>query len=235
MPRIVGLTGGIASGKSSVSAIWSSMGVRVIDADAVAREVVQPGQLSHWLIRKHFGDQILNNDGTINRAALGQIIFSDRNQRIALNRRTHPFIILTMLWRLFTAVLIRWERIVVLETPLLYETGSLLPFCSRVVVVSCDKEQQVKRMALRDAAKGVTEEEARKRLESQMPLEEKASMADVVIDNCEGKEQLRENAVKALEELQPSRSGEVAFRVLITSIASGVALRIFTRLASGKP
>lgn len=232
MPRIIGLTGGIASGKSSVSEIWSSLGVTTIDADQVARQIVEPGRISHRLIRKHFGEAILNDDGTINRAALGQIIFSDKRQRVALNRRTHPFIIFTMLSRLFSAVVLRWERVVVLETPLLYETGYLVPFCSRIVVVNCDEEQQVKRMASRDAAKGMTEEEARKRLGSQLSLAEKVTRADVVIDNSGQKEQLREKAMQILKELQPSRSGEIAFRILIGSIAGNIALRIFSRFSA---
>ena len=143
MPRIIGLTGGIASGNSSVSAIWASAGATIIDADKVAREVVEPGQHAYWLIRCYFGDGVLHPDRTINRPALGSNLFSDRRYRAALNLCTHPFIIFNMLRRLFVAVFLRWEIVIVLHTPLLFEWGTLLPICSRTAVVSCDEEQQV--------------------------------------------------------------------------------------------
>ena len=232
MPRIIGLTGGIASGKSSVSAIWASAGATIIDADKVAREVVEPGQPAHWLIRRYFGDDVLNPDGTINRPALGSIIFSDRRHRVALNLRTHPFIIFNMLRRLFVAVFLRWESVIVLDTPLLFESGTLLPICSRTVVVACDEEQQVKRMTLRDSAKGVTEDVARQRLRSQMPLTEKAARADVVIDNSGDIDNLRAAALDTLEDLKPSHSGEVVFRSLVCAVFGRIAFRVIMKQLS---
>lgn len=227
MPRIVGLTGGIASGKSSVAALWKSAGVDVIDADAIAREVVEPGQPALWLIRRHFGRSVIQADGSLDRAALGRVIFSDVRARAALNLRIHPFIIIMMLSRLASAVLLRWKTIVVLDTPLLYESKTLLPFCSRIVVVSCEPEQQISRMLARDGkSKGVSEEDARKRLESQIPLEEKARRADVVIDNTGDKERLRERALQVLDELQPSTAGELAFRALVFGFAAKLAVRM---------
>lgn len=226
MPKIVGLTGGIASGKSSVSKIWASERITIIDADQIAREVVKPGRPALWLIQRYFGPTILNSDGSLDRAELGRIIFSDVNHRKALNRRTHPFIILTMLRRLFTAIFIRWEEIVVLDTPLLFETRSLLPFCSKVVVVSCDREQQIKRMVQRDTAKGVTEELAMQRLDSQIPMEEKVRNADVVIDNSGEIADLRGKAMHALLGLRPSRAGEFVFRGLLCAVVMKTVLKI---------
>lgn len=227
MPRIVGLTGGIACGKSSVASVWKSAGIYIIDADAIAREVVAPGQPALWLIRCRFGPSVIQADGALDRAALGRIVFSDASARAALNLRIHPFIVCTMLSRLATAILFRCKTIVVLDTPLLYESKTLLPFCSQVVVVSCEPEQQISRMLVRDGeSKGVSEEDARKRLASQMPLEEKVRRADLIIDNSGDTEQLKERALQVLNELQPSAAGELAFRALVCGVAARIAVRI---------
>lgn len=231
MPRIIGLTGGIASGKSSVSALWSSSGAYVIDADIISREVVQPGRPALFLIRKRFGPNVINLDGTLNRAALGDLVFSDSSLRAALNRRIHPFIIFSLLSRLLYAVFLQWRSVIVLDVPLLYESKTLLPFCSKVVVVACEPEQQVERMVRRDGkAKGFTEQDARKRLEAQMPLTEKVRRADVVIDNSGALDQLKERAAQVLEELQPSPVGELVFRGLICAVAAKFATSVAVAL-----
>lgn len=229
MPRIVGLTGGIASGKSTVSATWKSHGITVIDADEIAREVVKPGTPALWLIRRHFGEEVMNNDGTLNRAALGRIVFSDRKQRAALNRRIHPFIILDMLNRVLVAIFIRWRSIIVLDAPLLFESKTLIPFCSRIVVVTCQPDQQMERMLVRDSNKELTREEAENRINSQLPLEEKAKRADIVIDNSGDKDQLEQSSLTVLDELQPSYSGELAFRGLVIAVAAKIAVRLIHR------
>lgn len=231
MPRIIGLTGGIASGKSSVSAIWSSCGAYIIDADTIAREVVQPGRPALFLIRRRFGPDIINPDGTLNRTALGNIIFSDPGSRAALNRRIHPFIILSMLSKLLSAVFLRWCSVIVLDTPLLYESKTLLPFCSKVVVVACEPEQQVERMVERDGeTKKLTVQEAKIRLEAQMPLTEKARRADVVIDNSGTVDQLRGKATQVLSQLQPSPVGELFFRGLSFAFATKLVYKAFLTL-----
>lgn len=227
MPRIVGLTGGIASGKTSVAEIWSAAGATVIDADAIAREVVEPGRPALWLIRRHFGDKVIQEDGGLNRPALGRLIFEDHAARAALNRRIHPFIIINMLSRLASAVFLRWQTVIVLDTPLLFESRTLLPFCSSVVVVSCSAEQQIVRTVARDGAeKGISEEDAKKRLSSQMPLEDKVSRADVVIDNSGPQEDLKATALQILNDLQPSPAGELAFRTLVTAVSARFLFRI---------
>lgn len=231
MPRIIGLTGGIASGKSSVSALWSSSGVYIIDADVIAREVVKPGRPALFLIRKRFGPNVINLDGTLNRSALGDLIFSDSSLRTALNRRVHPFVILSILSRLISAVFLQWRSVIVLDIPLLYESKTLLLFCSKVVVVACEPEQQIERMVKRDGnAKGLTEQEARKRLEAQMPLTEKVHRADVVIDNSGAHEQLKEKAAQVLDQLQPSPVGELVFRGLICAGAAKFAATVVMAL-----
>lgn len=232
MPRIIGLTGGIASGKSSVSAIWAASGAYIIDADAVAREVVRPGRPALYLIRKRFGPGVIRSDGTLDRGALGGIIFSDADARAALNRRIHPFIILSMLNRLLSAVFWRWSTVVVLDTPLLYESKTLLPFCSRVVVVECSAEQQIERMVRRDGeSKGITVEEARRRLAAQMPLQEKARMADFIIDNSGNETDLAVKANRVLSKLRPSPAGEIAFRALTCAVAGKFIVTLLGGLA----
>lgn len=228
MPRIIGLTGGIATGKSTVSSIWSEAGVPIIDADKVAREVVQPGKPAYRLIRGYFGPSILNADGTLNRRELGAQIFSDGSKRNALNKRIHPFIVLSMLSKLFIEVFIRFRPIVVLDAPLLFESGTLRPFCSSVVVVACSTEEQIERMVRRDEQKGIDHAEARRRIASQMALSEKIDRADVVIENSQGIDQLKDRALGVLNDFEPSNTGELAFRALLC----GVALKIVSKVIS---
>lgn len=221
MPRIVGLTGGIASGKTSVASLWRSADVCVIDADAIAREVVEPGKPALWLIHRYFGPSIIAEDGSLNRPALGRLIFSDKRARAALNLRIHPFIIFTMLSRLAKAIFLQWKSIVVLDTPLLFESKTLLPFCSKVVVVACSKDQQLARMLARDGnEKGLSEHDAKKRLESQIPLEVKVRRADIVIDNSQDVDLLKRSAMEVLDQVRPSNAGELAFRAIVLGCAA---------------
>lgn len=215
MPQIIGLTGGIATGKSSVSNKWRAKGATIIDADKIARQVVRPGQPAYKLIRNHFGPTILHPDGTLNRAALGRLIFSDAVQRQALNRRIHPFIMLAMFTQMFVAIVARWRKVIVLDAPLLFESGSLVPFCSKIVVVYAPIDVQRQRLMKRDAGNGFDEEQARNRINSQMPIEKKCERADYVIDNGGSKQKLEENALDVWYKLQPSPVGEVAFRAVV--------------------
>lgn len=232
MPRIVGLTGGIASGKSTVSSIWASNGAFIVDADLVAREVVQPGSPALFLLRRHFGSGILNPDGTLNRAALGNMIFSDAKARRALNRRIHPFIMWSMLTKTLIAALVKWHSVIVLDAPILYESGTLVPFCAVIVVVSCKREQQIERLIKRDSSKELTQEDATKRIDAQMPLEEKVRRADVVIDNSTDVNHLEAKSVQVLEKLRPAPAKEFAFRLLLCGIVGKVGLRVSHLLSS---
>lgn len=219
MPRIVGLTGGIATGKSTVSALWRASGATIIDADAIARDVVRPGRPAYLLIRRHFGPRVINADGTLNRPALGNIVFSDAKQRAALNRRIHPFIICSMFTKLFVATVICWRRVVVLDAPLLFESGTLVPICSRIVVVTASRDTQIARILTRDADKGLTEADAENRINAQMPLEQKAAKAHFVIDNSGSREELKRNASRVLTDLEPSNRSEFLFRTVVCAVA----------------
>lgn len=182
LTKVYGLTGGIGSGKSTVTRALRERGVPVIDLDVIAREVVQPGTSTLKRLTNTFGKEILNDDGTLNRGELGRRAFADKEQTRKLNAITHGAIRQRMVW--YTVKLwLMGARRVVLDTPLLIEAG-LYRWCAGVIIVYCSEDQQLRRMMLRDAAsKGLTEEDARQRLAAQMPLHEKLEYADRVIDN----------------------------------------------------
>ena len=174
---VIGLTGGIASGKSAVAKILRDMGIYVIDADVVARQVVEPGQPAWREIVDHFGSAVLNEDGSINRPELGKIIFSDPEARQRLNQITHPRIRSIIIGQMKEALLS--HNLVVLEIPLLIEGGTAYPL-NEIWVVCTDESNQLQRLQKRN---GLTEEDALERIRAQMPLHEKAALADRVIYN----------------------------------------------------
>lgn len=131
--KFVGLTGGIASGKSTVSRILENNGIPIIDADLIAREVVLPGRPAYQLIVKRFGSDVLLPDGNIDRPKLGSIVFADEEKRKILNQCTHPYIRMEIL-RLFIYYWLTGEKVVVLDAPLLIE-GGLDKFVNVVIVV----------------------------------------------------------------------------------------------------
>lgn len=177
--RLIGLTGGIASGKSTVSQALQAKGALIIDADLLAREVVLP-QSPAWIeIRDHFGQEILTATGELNRAELGRRIFTDASQREVLNRITHRQI------EGRTKQLIAYyqqhdpDSVVVVDAPLLFEVG-MDRMVEEVWVVAVDETVQMERLQARD---GLSREEARQRLASQMPLSVKLARGHQVIDN----------------------------------------------------
>jgi len=177
---IVGLTGGIATGKSTVAAVLRELGVTVIDADVVAREVVEPDRPAWQDIVAYFGPAILRPDRTIDRRQLGRLIFDDPEKRAALNRITHPRVIERM--RELQADAVRQQGatgLVVLDVPLLFEAG-MTGMVDEVWVVTARPETQLQRLMERD---GLSVAEARQRIAAQMPLAQKAAQADRVIEN----------------------------------------------------
>jgi dephospho-CoA kinase len=180
--KVLGLTGGIGSGKSMVASMFAQLGADVIDADQLARDVVEPGQPALDEIATAFGRDILLPDGHLDRGKLGRIIFADSVARGTLNAITHPRI----RERMDAAIAERASRpgIVIADIPLLYEnerTGTV----EAVIVVWVDHETQLRRLLERD---GLTEQEARQRIAAQMPLDEKRARADAVIDNSGSRE-----------------------------------------------
>ncbi|KAH9843142.1 dephospho-CoA kinase-domain-containing protein [Rhodofomes roseus] len=175
---VVGLTGGIATGKSTVSTLLRAHNIPIIDADVLARQVVLPGTHALQKIVKHFGQDVLQRDGTLDRAKLGAIVFSDERQRKVLNGIVHPAVRRAMLWDVIRCWW-RGEPLCVLDVPLLIE-GGLWRFVATVVVVYCSPEIQLQRLMARDSS---SREAAMGRLNAQLPIGEKVDYADIVVDN----------------------------------------------------
>lgn len=175
---IIGLTGGIGSGKSTVARAFETLGAAWVDADDVAREVVTPGEPALIAITERFGNQVINQDGTLNRAALRDIVFKDPAQRQWLESITHPKIrerLLQHIERLKSA----GAPYVLLVSPLLFESGQNA-LVSRCVVVDIPTELQLLRTLKRD---GVSESQVHAILAAQLPREQRLAKADDVIDN----------------------------------------------------
>jgi dephospho-CoA kinase len=183
--RVIGLTGGIASGKSSVAAVLERLGGAVVDADRLAREVVEPGEEALSLIAESFGTKVLNSDGTLNRAALGEIVFADQAARRALEKITHPAIRKRAGERL-AQLEESGTEIAFYMAPLIFEAGLAGNF-DEIWVVYLDRENQLKRLMARD---GLSREAALARIASQLPMEEKKKLGQVVIDNSGSREDL---------------------------------------------
>lgn len=175
----IGLTGGIACGKSTVADSLVRRGALLIDADRIAREVVVPGSPALALIARRFGQAVIAEDGSLLRKKLGDIIFADEAARKDLEAILHPAIRREMIARMEQAERERPERLVVVDVPLLYESGLTAMF-DEVMVVYVPESTQLQRLMARD---GTSEEQARSRIAAQMPIERKKELADVVIDN----------------------------------------------------
>jgi len=175
--KVLGLTGGIASGKSVVAQMFRELGAEVIDADQLAREVVEPGQPALRAIVDSFGPEILGDDGTLDRGKLAAIVFADPAARARLNAITHP----PIHQRLVQAVEARRHRpgLLIAAVPLLYENGRESSV-EKVVVVWVDRATQIERLMQRDR---LSRAQAEQRLAAQLPLDGKRDRADEVIDN----------------------------------------------------
>lgn len=194
-PFRVALTGGIASGKSTVAGMFAELGVAVIDTDRIAREVVQPGQPALDEIRDRFGEHVINATGNLDRAVMRRRIFADKSARLDLEAILHPRIGAETL-RQADAAPGPYQLIVV---PLL--VGSpLLRFVDRVLVVDCDEETQIQRLTARD---GESEDQARRILAAQASRTERLAIADDIISNNGTVADMRQQVV-ALHEIYES-------------------------------
>lgn len=191
MSLIIGLTGGIASGKSTVSNMLKEMKITVVDADVEARLAVMKGESAYYKIIDEFGRDILQEDGEIDRQKLGSIIFHQAEKRQLLNEIVHPEVRKRM-WGQIEAAQNNREKVVVLDIPLLFES-KLTYMVEKTILVYVDKDTQLKRLMERNH---LSVDEAEARINSQMPLSEKVKLADAVIDNngtiAKTKEQLIE-------------------------------------------
>lgn len=188
---IIGLTGSIATGKSTVAGRLRELGLPIVDADEVARKVVEPGSETLAAIHAAFGEEALLPDGSMNREAIGRQIFADQSKREQLNAIIHPAIRQEML-RQRDAHVAAGESIVIMDIPLLFES-KLQHFVDRIVVVGTTVETQMTRLMKRNA---LSEEEARQRIQSQIPVQEKMDQADDVLLNEESVDDLYDQVDK---------------------------------------
>lgn len=193
---LVGLTGGIASGKSTVAACFVERGSELIDADQIAREVVLPDTPTWRKIVEHFGAGVLDADGFVDRARLGAIVFADEAKRALLNQLTHPPVVDEIASRLelYTA----FDGVVLLDVPLLVEAGVDRGY-EAIVVVAASAETQLRRLV---ELRGMTERAARQRIDAQAPLERKLAVATHVIWNDGTIAELRAHTDAVVTELQ---------------------------------
>jgi len=196
----IGLTGSIAVGKSFVLGVLAELGCRVLDADKTSRETVAPGTPGLEAVVQEFGPDILQPDGTLDRAKLGALVFADEERRQRLNSILHPFIIAKQ-----DEQLRRWEQedaggIAVVDAALMIESGGYRRF-DKLIVVHCRPEIQFHRLLERDS---LTPEAARQRIAAQMPQEEKKRHADYLIDTSDGFESARSQTEAVYRELRGS-------------------------------
>eukprot|EP01112_Ceratiomyxa_fruticulosa_P020056 TRINITY_DN6724_c1_g1_i1.p1 TRINITY_DN6724_c1_g1~~TRINITY_DN6724_c1_g1_i1.p1 ORF type:complete len:228 (-),score=47.15 TRINITY_DN6724_c1_g1_i1:68-751(-) len=198
--KIIGITGGISSGKSTVVSFFKEVSrIPIIDSDIIARDVVKPNTTAYKKIVQHFGRDYVLNDGSLDRSKLAKRVFSDHEARKFVNKITH-FPIAFSIFLFLLKYFLRGEKVVILDVPLLYETG-LNKICSKVIVVYVDEDKQIERLMKRD---NITKEDAIEKISSQVPLSKKKSRATLVIDN-NGTLSLSRNQVNSIfqNELQP--------------------------------
>lgn len=182
--KVLGLTGGSGSGKSTAAVILHEYGAYIIDADKIARDIVAPGETAYKKIVAYFGNGILQNDGTLNRKKLAEIVFSDKEKLEKLNEITHSEIFA------ITKKLVNEHKdsLCVIDAPLLFDCPEILELCDKTAVVTADEDLRIERIVRRD---GISEELAKKRIAAQKPQEYLVSRADIVWENNGNTENLR--------------------------------------------
>ena len=191
----VGLTGGIASGKSTVSLMLAQAGFTVIDYDLIARKIVEPGSEGISRIVAEFGPEFIDSQGNLDRARMGALVFSDKTALRTLEGITHPLIL-----REAQAQAEAAAGIVIHDNPLLVEMGAHTK-CDVVIVVDVSEEEQIQRM-MRD--RGMSEDEARQRMANQMARAERLAVADIIIDNSGDLADLKVRVDQVIDELRLS-------------------------------
>jgi dephospho-CoA kinase len=192
--KVIGLTGGIATGKSTASRTLKSLGATVWDADQTARDVVRPGQPGFAALKKEFGDDIFGPDGQLDRRVLAQRVFGKPQEVLRLNHTLHPIILMDLveklkLWRA------QGVKVVIVDAPLLFESGADVG-CDEIWVLSCGEDEQLRRVIERD---GLSEAEAVARLEAQMSDAQRRAKATRIIDTS-GSEADTQRAITAYYE-----------------------------------
>lgn len=195
---LIGLTGGVATGKSTVAKMFKECGAIVIDADELAREVVQPGRPAWREIVRTFGSTVLNLDRTIERYALGAIVFHDKKKLRRLERIIHPRVAREQIRLTKRAARHNPNAIVIYDVPLLFEAG-IDNRVDKTVVVTADQETQIARLKKRN---GLSRSEALRRIRNQMSLAKKRRLAEYVLDGTKSRTQLAKDVLKLFEDLR---------------------------------
>jgi len=195
---LAGLTGGIATGKSTVSRLFVECGARLIDADVLAREVVAPGRPALQQIVESFGREVLRPDGTLDRDRLGKAVFGDPAKLEKLNAIVHPYVAVAQEQRSREIAGKEPHAVIVYDAALLIEAGAHKRM-DKIIVVTADEQTQLARLKARDH---LSAEEAGRRIATQMPLAEKAKVADYVIDGTLPMEQLRAEVRRIHDDLK---------------------------------
>jgi dephospho-CoA kinase len=196
---LVGLTGGVATGKSTVAAMFKRCGAVVIDADALARAVVEPGKPAWREIVRTFGKGVLNPDRTINRQTLGTIVFGNRTTLRQLERIIHPRVAREQARLTKQAARHDPKAVVIYDVPLLFEAG-IDKRVDTIIVVTADRETQITRLKKRNGLAGA---EAIRRIASQMPIARKVRLADVVIDGTRRRQDIMKTVRSVFLDLLP--------------------------------
>ena len=186
MTTILGLTGGIASGKSTADIFFKEKHIPVIDCDQIAHDILNVGNKGYELVRKQFGLQIINEDQSINRSVLGQIVFNDAKQLDILNKITHPLIFKEIQAKIALSKVAK-KPLIIVDAPVLFEANGQ-KYCDCTLLIAIPESLQLKRLMLRDH---LSKDAALKRIRSQMPLSQKEKLADFVINNDGTKQDLK--------------------------------------------
>lgn len=194
---VIGVTGGVGTGKSTVAGMFRKLGAVVLDADAIAHEVMEPKRIAWRQIVRAFGEGILNDDGTVNRRKLAGLVFQDIEARRRLERIIHPPVLREIRRRLHRLRRSRRTRAVVLDVPLLIEAGAQA-LADALVVVTAPPEVQRERLRVKH---GWSDEEMEARRAAQMELSAKVALADYVVDNADGVEATRTQVKQLWEQL----------------------------------
>lgn len=192
---IIGLTGGIATGKSTVAELLADLGASIIDADQIAHNILEKDKKAYYEVLDFFGVKILNRDGSIDRAYLGELVFSERKKLEKLEKITHPYIIKEINEEIASREN-NYENIV-LDAPLLFET-ELDKIVDQVWVVYAEYEVQINRIMQRDS---LPKDEAEKRIKSQMPLKKKMDLADQIVFNKGSLQELQNKVIEKWEKI----------------------------------
>ncbi|CAN5378963.1 dephospho-CoA kinase [soil metagenome] len=194
----VGLTGSIAVGKSYVCEVFSELGAFVLDADQTAREVVQPNTKGLRLITREFGGEVLQSNGELDRIKMGAIVFADEAKRQLLNSIVHPLVIEKQDKWLRQMESEKTDAICIIDAALMIESGSYKRF-DKLIVVWCDSDIQLERLILRN---NLSADDAAKRINSQMPQDEKKNYADFLIDTSDGFDAAKQQTIEVFSQLK---------------------------------